>query len=584
MFVMPRATLRFTSAILIAASLLAGARPAPAAEIQGAEGRYRIPLTMARTAHIAPDLGPNHIEFDFPPTHIGFAWKGAEATAVRYRYYDVFGIPSEWMRARPDLDASDGRRRYTGVIGVPRPVAIDWAPVGDTGTVTIDYLNTEDGPTRVVEVPAAQRTAPAATNEPRIITRRQWGADEGMTPRSGSCTRRFFKVQQLFVHHTVGSNYDSNPEASMRAIQWYHIRRQGWCDVGYNFVIGWDGRIFEGRWARNYARFEPHDSENRAGRAVAGAHVANYNSGSVGISMMGNFMSTHPPVAMRESLVRLLAWEADRHGLRPKGKHTYKNPETGLRRRLKFISGHRDAGQTACPGNTLYAELPAVRRQVASFIGSGLEASKIEVTPSAPKTTYGTSVTFTGTVRGEAGQGLGGKKVLLYRKNPGTAWFAMDPISTRSDGTFSFDLVPQRNVTVAAVFQGDATTWGSQSRPVKVRVQPALTLRAEGGTADPLGTVHYPPETTTIQFAGDMQPLHPNAVLTLRFFEVATDGSETHYIKVPVTPTAEGTYGYTFTLPEGAAGRSFRAVTWFKGDNDHAAGRSNSVTFTIDPL
>src|SRR3712207_8804536 len=42
---------------------------------------------------------------------------------------------------------------------------------------------------------------------------------------SGGCVRRFFPVQQLFVHHTAGANFDRNPKATMRAIYWYHVVR-----------------------------------------------------------------------------------------------------------------------------------------------------------------------------------------------------------------------------------------------------------------------------------------------------------------------------------------------------------------------
>jgi hypothetical protein len=109
-------------------------------------------------------------------------------------------------------------------------------------------------------------------------------------------------VQQLFVHHTAGSNFDRHPKATMRAIYWFHTVRRGWCDIGYNFVISWDGRVFEGRWARRYKPWEVHDSEDARGRAVAGAHVSGFNSGSVGVSVMGNFSRVSAPPDVRRTL------------------------------------------------------------------------------------------------------------------------------------------------------------------------------------------------------------------------------------------------------------------------------------------
>ena len=153
------------------------------------------------------------------------------------------------------------------------------------GRVKVDLLNTVDGPTKLV--PAAR--AEAGASGPNIVTRAEWGADESIKSTSGGCSRSFWRVQQLFVHHTAGVNNDPDPEATMRAIYWYHTKSRGWCDIGYNFVIGPDGSIFEGRWARSYMPWESHTGEDAQGRAVSGAHVANFNSGSVGISMMGNF-------------------------------------------------------------------------------------------------------------------------------------------------------------------------------------------------------------------------------------------------------------------------------------------------------
>ena len=51
----------------------------------------------------------------------------------------------------------------------------------------------------------------------------------------------------------------------------------GWDDIGYNFLVGGNGKIYEGRgWDR------------------VGAHVKNWNSKSVGISFIGTFMTTKP--------------------------------------------------------------------------------------------------------------------------------------------------------------------------------------------------------------------------------------------------------------------------------------------------
>jgi N-acetylmuramoyl-L-alanine amidase len=46
----------------------------------------------------------------------------------------------------------------------------------------------------------------------------------------------------------------------------------GWIDIGYNFLVGEDGNIYEGRGWNN-----------------VGAHATNWNSKSIGICVIGDF-------------------------------------------------------------------------------------------------------------------------------------------------------------------------------------------------------------------------------------------------------------------------------------------------------
>jgi hypothetical protein len=353
-------TSRITLCLVLITSALATAQ----ASTPAAANKATVPRTMARSMTETAASGVGRALLEFPATHIAFSWTGDEGTGVRYRTWYADGHVSRWRGAREAHDMGHGRSHYSGVIQVDRPATVEWRPVQpratDLGSVTLDYLNTEDG----LRVPAARKTAARAPSTPAIVTRAQWGADESIKRVGPNCTRSFWPVQQLFVHHTAGSNYDPNPKATMRAIYWYHTVRRGWCDIGYNFVIGWNGAIYEGRWARRYQPWEVHSSEDRRARAVRGAHVEGFNTGSVGVSLMGNFSTARLPPRMRGALVRLLAWEADRHNLAPLGRHVYRNPETGLRRRLQYIAGHRDAGQTSCPGGNLYRILPFIRRAV----------------------------------------------------------------------------------------------------------------------------------------------------------------------------------------------------------------------------
>lgn len=457
---------RIVVVMLLTAAFLVPALSSPARTIL-------IPEVMARTRLLTE--GSPTARLSFLPTHIAFSWSGDERTGVRYRTISTTGAVSRWKRAPEAHDAERGDRHFSGVLFVARPTErVEYEPITSPGTtmgpVTLDYLNTVDGPTRTVIVPAV---AEAAAETPSIVTRRQWGADESLTSKSGGCKRRFFPVQQLFVHHTAGKNRDPRPAATMRAIHWYHTVRQGWCDVGYNFVIAQDGTVFEGRWARKYAPWETHTSENLKGRAVAGAHVSGYNSGSVGISVMGNFSRMKPPPAVRQSLAELLAWEADRHDLDPLARHTYVNPESGARRKLMVISGHRAAGSTECPGNFLANVLGGVRRDTAAVMGPGKASSLITLSSSMTQATPGQSVTYSGHLTDATGFPLINRQVTIYQRPRGGRWFEAAQLVTGIDG--SFQLTSQHAITTVsrAVYEGDTGTWGVQSQRARVAVTPA---------------------------------------------------------------------------------------------------------------
>ena len=539
-----------------------------------------IPRTLARTARLEATGGL--VDLALPATHIAFSWTGDEGTGVRYRTVSDSGVRSRWRRAPEAHDMEAGQRHFSGVIAVGRPASIDWRPVRPTdahmGRVTLDQLNTMDGARTTVA--AAEEAAPA-TGAPNIVTRAEWGANESVKRTGGSCRRRFYDVQQLFVHHTAGSNFDNNPKATMRAIYWYHTVRRGWCDLGYNFVIGQNGKIYEGRWARKYRPWETPSSEDSRGRAVSGAHVANFNSGSVGVSLMGNYDNAPIPPVMRRSLARLLAWEADRHNLPPLGRHTYRNPETGLTRRLPFIAGHRDAGSTACPGRRVYRSLPEIRRDVKAVMGAGKRTSSIELPKSPVSVAYGEDLALVGRLATGAGAALPGRTVKLWKRDGSRGWDVMATTQTAADGSFTFVVSPQRTRKVVAVFDGGTETWGSQSDRVTILVRRLVTLTLQGAVPDAAGVHHLPPGTTSVTFSGTVRPSDGSTGAVVKVTKQQADGSFLQVARWEVDVASDGTFNYTFTVPDAAAGGVYRAVASAPRIEGLTRGSSGRVTFNI---
>ncbi|XP_071778664.2 N-acetylmuramoyl-L-alanine amidase [Centroberyx gerrardi] len=161
---------------------------------------------------------------------------------------------------------------------------------------------------------------------PPIIPRCQWGAEAYRgTPMPLSLPLHF-----LYIHHTYepSSPCLSFPRCSrnMRAMQRFHQEDRGWSDIGYSFVVGSDGYVYEGRgW--NYI----------------GRHTRGLNSMGYGVSIIGNYSSTVPP---RHSMDLL------RHRL-------VQCAVNGGRLAANFtLHGHRQVvNYTSCPGDAFYSEI-----------------------------------------------------------------------------------------------------------------------------------------------------------------------------------------------------------------------------------
>jgi|GEM_PF-5281423 len=144
----------------------------------------------------------------------------------------------------------------------------------------------------------------------------------------------------MIVHHSAGTNTASDWDAVVRNIWHFHVVTRGWADIGYNWLIAPTGQLYEGR-----------------GDGIKGAHFCGTNSNTVGICMMGNYMTIGPSGYAVQTLEQLLTWTAQKWHIQPEVKHLHR--VSGLE--LYGLSGHRDGCSTLCPGDSMYAQLPALR-------------------------------------------------------------------------------------------------------------------------------------------------------------------------------------------------------------------------------
>lgn len=79
----------------------------------------------------------------------------------------------------------------------------------------------------------------------------------------------------MVIHHTFippACNTSEKCEEAMRWMQDFHQFNRSWWDIGYNFAVGGDGKVYEGR-----------------GWSTVGAHAPGYNNISIGICLIGDW-------------------------------------------------------------------------------------------------------------------------------------------------------------------------------------------------------------------------------------------------------------------------------------------------------
>jgi peptidoglycan recognition protein len=108
---------------------------------------------------------------------------------------------------------------------------------------------------------------------PTIISRSGWGA---RAPTSSSALST--PVPYVVIHHGASAACSSQSSciSMVQSYQNQHMDVNGWSDIGYNFIVGGDGNVYEGRgWTKQ------------------GAHAPGYNAQSIGICFVGTFTSKY---------------------------------------------------------------------------------------------------------------------------------------------------------------------------------------------------------------------------------------------------------------------------------------------------
>lgn len=112
---------------------------------------------------------------------------------------------------------------------------------------------------------------------------------------------------------------------------------------------------------------------------MIGAHAAGFNTESFGIAVIGE-LTTNVPGAAFDASVKTIAWKFDIHDVDPDEHVTAtsggsSNYSAGSKAHIWTLSGHRDVGDSECPGDAVYRRLPEMRQRIGqrmSGAGGGL--------------------------------------------------------------------------------------------------------------------------------------------------------------------------------------------------------------------
>jgi hypothetical protein len=183
---------------------------------------------------------------------------------------------------------------------------------------------------------------------PVIVSRDEWGArplnleapeEFGLFDAQSNPEGVLYYPDDLWtVLNTIVVHHSAFPNGGLKEIQDLHMDGRGFADVAYHFLIDADGTIYEGRELD-----------------IRGAHVQRFNTGSVGIVLLGNFNEEQPSDAQLSSL----------RGLVDYLRYTYE---------IRYLAGHKDYPDqspdgTECPGDNLYPLLPAIARSLGMKYG-----------------------------------------------------------------------------------------------------------------------------------------------------------------------------------------------------------------------
>ncbi len=334
---------------------------------------------------------------DFIFTSVGLSWEQTvpAGTSIEAQIrFKIAGEWSEWLDLEEEVDQINPARTY-GIASANPSQAMQYKFImyGDGNNTPLvqntDWtfikagktVNSQPTPTpKYSSFPAlsdATYLALSTTPASNVVSRSAWGADESYrylddgqeldlidrdpefyekykdelqysrTVEEDEDGKKYIwplqypeSVEKIIVHHTATTSNLDNPTQAIRDIYHYHAVTRGWGDIGYNYIVDQNGRIYEGRYG---------------GEGVIGAHAGPGNHGSIGIAVLGNYEENAVSEKTLVGMSRFISKKAKMHDIDPQSSSDFRGEVR------PNVFGHRDIMGTTCPGAQLYDKLDLVR-------------------------------------------------------------------------------------------------------------------------------------------------------------------------------------------------------------------------------
>ncbi|WP_242496485.1 cell wall-binding repeat-containing protein [Xylanimonas protaetiae] len=365
----------------MSASAVITAAPAAAAphRVQGTSDQ------AGATDSVLPEAGPTAADVETVDANaeapmevaegfqtVGVSWPADVDSAMpdlQVRVRDTDGAWGGWTHLERETDGPDRETRTvsSSPVYVGESDALEIATVDAALTVPSGVQVTTVSSDKV-DAPAATSAgvvAPAGTTAgPTIITRSEWRAAPACAWPAASA------LKGAAVHHTDNANSYSSVAEAMQLIrndQAYHQNSNGWCDIGYNFIVDKWGNIYEG-------------AAGSVDAPIIGAHTGGFNTGTVGVAMLGSYTTAAgvtPSAAQQDGVAKIIGYRLAQYGVNPAESTTFTAASqtaggrfvAGQQVVLPRVFAHRDTHQTQCPGDLGYAVLPGIRAAAAQYAG-----------------------------------------------------------------------------------------------------------------------------------------------------------------------------------------------------------------------